>query len=228
MAGQAIWRRCTPTTPRVASWPGENAITVMDVAGLDAGKARVTPLAGMPGGGHAHSIRPAAPAVGGCDAARVRAFSVTRSRIWPRRSPHRLGAVFLRGLASTLVVLATYAVTDTPAKGTAGPIAFTSPSGKIECALSRIGATCANDKTYRTPPPPESDCGSGSSAVNVDRHGAGLVCIGNDLGAELPLPYGRTLRRGRFSCTSRRSGMSCDDRQTGRGFHLNRRSWRFF
>ncbi|MSW49789.1 MAG: hypothetical protein F2817_02715 [Actinobacteria bacterium] len=106
--------------------------------------------------------------------------------------------------------------------------AFLSPSKKIECTISRTEASCANDKTYRTTPPASSDCGSGSSAVNVWKGGAGLVCIGNDFGARRTLGYGKTIRRGRYSCTSSTAAMTCRNRVTKHGFRLSRDGWRFF
>lgn len=120
------------------------------------------------------------------------------------------------------------------AGGLAGPAsadtytAFLSPTKKIECTISNTGATCANDKTYRTTPPASSDCGSGSSAVTVTRRGAELVCIGNDLGARRTLGYGKIIRKGRYSCTSSKAAMTCRNRVTKHGFRLNRDGWRLF
>jgi hypothetical protein len=111
----------------------------------------------------------------------------------------------------------------------ASAVEFKSPSGKITCSLTRTGASCYNARTLRTAPPAGAfDCGSGASATVVDRRGARLECIGNPYFGRLRLAYGDTLRRGRYSCTSRTIGMVCRNRVAGRGFRLNRAGWRFF
>jgi hypothetical protein len=42
------------------------------------------------------------------------------------------------------------------------------------------------------------------------------------------LRYGRSLRLGRYTCASRRSGLKCKHRKTGHGFKISRKKQRVF
>jgi hypothetical protein len=78
------------------------------------------------------------------------------------------------------------------------------------------------------------------SPTNLDWHGwelpaarrGAVTCSGGilyDPGTQRPtyttLPYGRTWRRGPFTCVSRRSGVTCANSH-GHGLFISRQSWR--
>jgi hypothetical protein len=102
---------------------------------------------------------------------------------------------------------------------------FQSPSGNIGCVLDRHGVRCdIAERDWKPPPKPdwcELDWGQG---IALGRHGrAEIVCAGDTtLHAEQVLAYGDALRRGRFRCTSKRSGMRCVNRRNDHGFVLSR------
>ncbi len=109
---------------------------------------------------------------------------------------------------------------------------FRSPSGAIECAIrsgegGRSSASCYSDYTLRIPP--DEDC-PGGSALAVYRRGVTRVegrC--DPFGVDLePLAYGRSITRGPFRCTSRRSGMTCRSLRSGHGFKIRKTGYTSF
>jgi Family of unknown function (DUF6636) len=102
--------------------------------------------------------------------------------------------------------------------------AFQSPSHNIGCVISGQGARCdIRNRDWEPPPTPPSchvDYGFG---LAVDRHGkAGFVCAGDTvLGQGRVLDYGESLRRGRFRCASKRSGVKCVNKRNDHGFKLS-------
>jgi hypothetical protein len=108
---------------------------------------------------------------------------------------------------------------------------FQSPSRNIGCALSKTGVRCdIREKSWRAPPKPAScelDWGFG---LSLDRRGpAVFVCAGDTtLGQGRRLPYGESVRRGRFICRSKISGMRCVNRRNSHGFLLSRQRARRF
>lgn len=108
---------------------------------------------------------------------------------------------------------------------------FQSPSGNIGCVISRHDARCdVAEHDWTAPPKPawcELDWGSG---VVVGRHGrAEFVCAGDTtLHAGSHLAYGDAIERGRFRCTSKRSGMRCVNRRDDHGFLVSRQRARRF
>lgn len=130
------------------------------------------------------------------------------------------------GLALSTVLLAGLPATSSAASG-----GFTSPSGNIGCYITGQGVRCdIRDHDWPTPARPAScelDYGSG---LSVNRTGRGhFVCAGDTtLQAGPPLAYGSKRSAGRFTCTSRTSGMRCINRRNGHGFALSRESHRRF
>jgi hypothetical protein len=102
---------------------------------------------------------------------------------------------------------------------------FQSPSHNIGCVISGQGARCdIRNRDWEPPPTPPSchlDYGFG---LAVDRHGnPGFVCAGDTvLGQGRVLDYGKSLRRGRFRCASKRSGVKCVNKRNDHGFKLSR------
>ena len=105
-------------------------------------------------------------------------------------------------------------------------VQFKSPSGNIGCVLDkRDGVRCdIREKSWTAPPKPswcDVDWGSGVQVGRRKR--ASFVCAGDTvLGADRTLSYGSSIRRGRFECFSRRTGMRCVNHRTHHGFRLSR------
>jgi uncharacterized protein DUF6636 len=109
---------------------------------------------------------------------------------------------------------------------------FESPSHNIGCALSaRSGVRCdIREHAWKPPPKPswcDVDWGYG---LEIGRRGHGhFVCAGDTVFADGPvLGYRKSIRRGRFKCTSYRNGMRCVNLRTAHGFSLARRKARWF
>jgi len=105
-------------------------------------------------------------------------------------------------------------------------VQFKSPSGNIGCVLDkRDGVRCdIREKSWAAPPKPswcDVDWGGGVQVGRRKR--ASFVCAGDTvLGADRTLSYGSSIRRGRFECFSRRTGMRCVNHRTHHGFRLSR------
>ena len=105
-------------------------------------------------------------------------------------------------------------------------VQFKSPSGNIGCVLDkRDGVRCdIREKSWTAPPKPswcDVDWGGGVQVGRRKR--ASFVCAGDTvLGADRTLSYGSSIRRGRFECFSRRTGMRCVNHRTHHGFRLSR------
>jgi hypothetical protein len=108
---------------------------------------------------------------------------------------------------------------------------FRSPSGNIKCFVVKT-LYCSIDKAnYRT---------RLQAGCSLDWHGfelsaasrARIYCTSNaayNMGTERPnnvkVAYGKSFRRGAFSCLSRITGVTCRNR-TGHGLFVSRRAWR--
>jgi len=108
---------------------------------------------------------------------------------------------------------------------------FHSPSGNIGCGVSKQGARCdIREKDWRPPPKPswcDVDWGGGVQVGRRKR--ASFVCAGDTvLGGDRTLAYGTSIRRGRFECFSRRTGMRCVNHRTHHGFKLSRQDVSLF
>ena len=108
---------------------------------------------------------------------------------------------------------------------------FESPSHNIGCAISaKSGVRCdIRAHTWKAPPKPESCPVDWGNGLEVSRYGfARWVCAGDTVfGGKKVLGYRKSIRRGRFECTSRRNGMRCVNTSSEHGFKLARRkaSW---
>ena len=132
----------------------------------------------------------------------------------------------------TLVVMLTAAVALAIAAPAGATVFFKSPSGNIGCALSaKWGARCdIKAHTWKAPAKPkwcDVDWGSG---LEVGRRGTGhVVCAGDTVfGGKRVLGYRKSLRRGRFTCTTYRNGVRCVNSRTTHGFKLARRKATWF
>lgn len=121
-----------------------------------------------------------------------------------------------------------------PAAATAagGFQTFTTPSGNIGCAMDRQFARCDVWRhSWKAPPKPRGcrlDWGQGMYVFTKGR--GRFVCAGDTTinPRAAVLGYGRSRRAGRFTCTSRRSGMTCSHSGSGHGFTVSRTSYRAF
>lgn len=108
---------------------------------------------------------------------------------------------------------------------------FETPSHNIGCVISSSGARCdIREHAWKPPPKPQSCPVDWGNGLTVERRGfAHFVCAGDTvLGGKRVLDYRKSIRRGRFTCTSRRDGVRCVNRRNDHGFKLARRSARWF
>lgn len=108
---------------------------------------------------------------------------------------------------------------------------FETPSHNIGCVISSSGARCdIREHAWKPPPKPQSCPVDWGNGLTVGRRGfAHFVCAGDTvLGGKRVLDYRKSIRRGRFTCTSRRDGVRCVNRRNDHGFKLARRSARWF
>ena len=133
-----------------------------------------------------------------------------------------------------LLLLTTFAFVALAAAPPAHAITFfESPSHNIGCALSaKSGVRCdIREHAWNPPPKPnwcDVDWGSG---LEVGRRGfAHFVCAGDTVftGSGRVLGYRKSIKRGRFKCTSYRNGMRCVNVRNEHGFKLARREARWF
>jgi hypothetical protein len=118
--------------------------------------------------------------------------------------------------------------------GTASATAFKgfeSPSHNIGCVLYEQGARCdIHHHSWPLPKRPKScefDYG-GSLSVGVKGRGEYGCVSDSAMGLGPVLPYGETIRKGRFECRSEEVGVRCVDRRDGHGFFVSRQRVRLF
>lgn len=102
---------------------------------------------------------------------------------------------------------------------------FTSPSGNIGCYIDRDGVRCdIHEREWSPPPKPESCPFDWGQGLAVGKKGKGhFVCAGDTaFGGDGVLGYGETIKRGRFRCKSKLSGMRCANTRNQHGFKLSR------
>lgn len=108
---------------------------------------------------------------------------------------------------------------------------FESPSHNIGCILSEQGARCdIRHHSWPLPKKPKScefDYG-GSLFVGVKGKGEYGCVSDSAMQAGPVLPYGESIRKGRFVCTSEEIGVRCVNRRNGHGFLLSRQRVRLF
>lgn len=108
---------------------------------------------------------------------------------------------------------------------------FESPSHNIGCIMSEQGARCdIRHHSWPLPKKPKScEFDYGGSVEVGDRGRGSYGCVSDStFGAGPVLPYGETLRKGRFLCKSEEIGVRCHDRRNGHGFLLSRQRVRLF
>lgn len=125
-----------------------------------------------------------------------------------------------------------------PAAGATVP-AFRSPSGNIRCVYAPPGRLFCSIGRAAYAPTLQDRClnPNGQKGAGVDWHGweltsrerAQVLCSGGILytgrASFTSLPYGRTWRRGAYTCMSRVTGVTCRSR-AGHGIFVSRERWR--
>ena len=116
-----------------------------------------------------------------------------------------------------------------PPKPTGPSVYFTMPSGNIGCTMQSDGGVVRCDIRQRdfAPPAKPADCNLDFGHAVV--LGAGFVCAGDTalIGAPV-LPYGSTIRQGKYECRSDEVGVTCTNLEVGHGFLLSAAEYRPF
>jgi uncharacterized protein DUF6636 len=131
----------------------------------------------------------------------------------------------------TLVALAAVLGALVVAGPASAAVFFHSPSGNIRCVIAAKSlARCDITKRDWSPPPKPRTCpGDWGNGLEVLFRGKGrFVCANDAVDAGRALPYGESITRGRFRCSSRRSGMRCVNTRNRHGFALSRERARRF
>jgi len=108
---------------------------------------------------------------------------------------------------------------------------FESPSHNIGCVMYEQGARC--DIIHHSWPLPKKpgscEFDYGGSVFIGDRGRGEFGCVSDSaFGLGSVLPYGESIRKGRFICTSEEAGVRCHNRRDGHGFFLSRQRVRLF
>jgi hypothetical protein len=108
---------------------------------------------------------------------------------------------------------------------------FHSPSGNIRCVIDRTSFTRCDitNRSYSPPRKPSSCEFDWGNSLGVGFRGRGhFLCVSDAVDRGRKLPYGEAIRRGRFRCRSRVSGMRCVNVRNGYGFALSKQHARRF
>lgn len=108
---------------------------------------------------------------------------------------------------------------------------FVSPTRNIGCVMDREAVRCdIRDHSWQSPPKPkycDVDYGGGVAVGHSGK--AEFVCAGDTtLEAGPVLPYGESISKGRFRCTSMETGMRCVNKRNGHGFLLSKQKVKLF
>jgi len=116
----------------------------------------------------------------------------------------------------------------------AEPVGFASPSGNIACYLQPQSVRCDIAESAWDPttiPDRPAGCeGVWGDAITISgTERADFVCHGDTVFGTGPiLDYGRSLRVGDVTCTSRQTGVECRMGSSGHGFALSRTAYQWF
>jgi hypothetical protein len=134
----------------------------------------------------------------------------------------------IRRAFPVLGVLLALAATAAPAAAFKG---FETPSHNIGCILDAQGARCdIRAHSWPLPKEPKSCEFDYGQSLFIGRSGRGeFGCVSDSAMEAGPvLPYGESIRKGRFVCHSEEVGVRCVDRRNGHGFFLSRQRVRLF
>jgi hypothetical protein len=108
---------------------------------------------------------------------------------------------------------------------------FESPSHNIGCVMYEQGARCdILHHSWPLPKKPKScEFDYGGSVFIGDRGRGEFGCVSDSaFSVGSVLPYGESIRKGRFVCTSEEVGVRCRNRRNRHGFLLSRQRVRLF
>jgi hypothetical protein len=131
-------------------------------------------------------------------------------------------------MKAAVLALAAALVVAAPARAATQ---FETPSHNIGCAIDKSGVRCdIREHAWKPPPKPHACPVDWGFGLTVGRTGfARWVCAGDTvLGGKQVLGYRKSIKRGRFTCTSRRNGVRCVNERTKHGFKLARRQALWF
>lgn len=131
---------------------------------------------------------------------------------------------------SLLVLVAAALALAVGASSAAAFKGFETPSHNIGCILTEQTARCdIRDHSWPTPKKPKS-CEFDYGALFIGKQGKGeFGCVSDSaMGAGPVLPYGESIRKGRFVCSSEEAGVRCVNRRNGHGFFVSKQRVRLF
>ena len=108
---------------------------------------------------------------------------------------------------------------------------FHSPSGNIRCVIDGASFTRCDitNRNWSPPPKPRSCEFDWGNSLRVGLRGRGrFACVSDAVDSGRTLDYGKSIKRGRFRCRSRMSGMRCVNVRNGHGFALSKQRVRRF
>jgi hypothetical protein len=108
---------------------------------------------------------------------------------------------------------------------------FSSPSRNIGCMMDTSSVRCdVISYSYHPPAKPASCHFAWGPSVGVGTTGKGRFrCVSDTVaGAPTILKYGKSRTVGRYTCTSRSTGMTCINTRTGHGFRIARTNYSLF
>jgi hypothetical protein len=108
---------------------------------------------------------------------------------------------------------------------------FHSPSGNIRCMIDRTSFTRCDitERNWSPPRKPRSCEFDWGNSMGLRFRGRGhFLCVSDAVERGRKLAYGQAIRRGRFRCRSRVSGMRCVNVRNGHGFSLSRQDFNRF
>jgi hypothetical protein len=130
-----------------------------------------------------------------------------------------------------LVLLAALAAVLAAAGPASAATSFHSPSGNIRCVIDRTSFTRCDitNRDWSPPPKPQSCEFDWGNSLRVGFRGRGrFICVSDAVDAGRTLEYGKSIKRGRFRCRSRKSGIRCVNVRNGHGFALSKQRARRF
>jgi hypothetical protein len=108
---------------------------------------------------------------------------------------------------------------------------FHSPSNNIRCVIAKSdGVRCdITARDFSPPPKPQSCDFDWGNSMSVGVRGRGrFVCVSDAVDGGRALAFGQSIKRGRFRCRSRTTGIRCVNVRNGHGFALSRERARRF
>jgi hypothetical protein len=130
-----------------------------------------------------------------------------------------------------LVILAALVSALAVAAPASAATSFHSPSGNIRCVIDRTSSTrCDITNRDWSPPRKPSSCEfDWGNSLGVGFRGRGrFLCVSDAVDSGRKLGYGQSIKRGRFRCRSRMSGMRCENVRNGHGFAVSKQHVRRF